>query len=97
MLQGIIAALTLMLNNAAMPPMTDTDHRFLAALDSHGVGYISPDWAIWDAHRVCTELTQGEQAEQVAEGIMQQTDLDGWHAGFYVGASIASYCPEWAK
>jgi hypothetical protein len=95
MIQGLVAALLFMLHNLSMPPMTDVDHRFLNALDSHGVGYVSADWAIWDAHRVCADLGRGVSPESEAEAIMGQTDLDGWHAGFYVGASIGAYCPQW--
>jgi hypothetical protein len=26
--------------------------------------------------------------------VMTQTDLDGYHAGFFVGVSIAAFCPR---
>jgi hypothetical protein len=26
--------------------------------------------------------------------VMAQSDLDGYHAGFFVGASIAAFCPR---
>ncbi|HXO56641.1 MAG TPA: DUF732 domain-containing protein [Mycobacterium sp.] len=32
---------------------------------------------------VCDELDQGRQASDVANTVMTQSDLDGYHAGFF--------------
>jgi Protein of unknown function (DUF732) len=46
------------------------------------------------AHEVCDELDQGKQVTDVANDVMAQSNLDGYHAGFFVGASIAAMCPR---
>ena len=35
----------------------------------------------------------GRRAD-VANDVMTQTNLDGYHAGFFVGVSIAAFCPR---
>ncbi len=79
----------------------DADAKFLAALDSRGITYTSPQAMIAAAHLVCAELDQGETPAQVAEDAMNNKDvltnsnLDAYHAGFFVGASICAYCPKY--
>jgi hypothetical protein len=46
-------------------------------------------------------LIRGETPAQVAQDVMNYKDvvsssnLDAYHAGFFVGASIAAYCPKY--
>jgi hypothetical protein len=87
-LTGIFAALTILLGG------TPCDEQFLAALRSHDIAYISPEWAIWDAHEVCVNVEAGMAPEQMAQVVMQESNLDGFHAGYFVGASISFYCPR---
>jgi hypothetical protein len=70
------------------------DNNFLTALSSNGINFASGQNAIAAGHQVCDELDQGRQASDVANDIMNQTNLDGYHAGFFVGVSIAAYCPR---
>jgi hypothetical protein len=77
------------------------DAKFLAGLTSQGITYESPQAMIAAGHLVCAELDQGETPAQVAEDAMNNKDvltnsnLDGFHAGFFVGASIRAYCPKY--
>ena len=79
----------------------DADAKFLATLSSHGITYTSPEVMIAAGHVACTELDQGETPGQVARDVMNNKDvltssnLDAFHAGFFVGASIAAYCPKY--
>ena len=79
----------------------DTDAKFLAALDSRGITYSSPEVMIAAGHVACEELDRGETPTTVAQDVMNNKDvlttsnLDGYHAGFFVGASIAAYCPKY--
>ncbi|BCP41474.1 hypothetical protein MINTMi27_15670 [Mycobacterium intracellulare] len=93
MIRGLLAALALFFSFATTTSSAD-DH-FLEVLRSRNIVYISPEWAIWDAHQVCNALQQGATPTQLAQTLMQQTNLDGYHAGFFVGASIGTYCPQW--
>ena len=67
---------------------------FLGALSSRGITFAARQAAIAAGHEVCDELDQGRQASDVANNVMTQTDLDGYHAGFFVGVSIAAFCPR---
>jgi hypothetical protein len=67
---------------------------FLGALSSRGITFTARQAAIAAGHEVCDELDQGRQASDVANNVMTQTDLDGYHAGFFVGVSIAAFCPR---
>jgi hypothetical protein len=68
--------------------------NFLGALSSRGITFAARQAAIAAGHEVCDELDQGKQASDVANNVMTQTDLDGYHAGFFVGVSIAAFCPR---
>jgi len=68
------------------------DDRFLAALRSQGITYQSPEAAIAAGHLVCTELDRGETEDQVAQDVMNVSNLDPYHAGYFVGASIGAFC-----
>ncbi len=71
-----------------------TGSRFLHALTAKGITFGSGQAAITAAHEVCAELDQGKQASDVANEAMTQSNLDGYHAGYFVGASIAAMCPR---
>ena len=72
------------------------DDKFLAALASQNITYRAPDAAIAAAHLVCTRLDQGADKGQVAQEVMDNSDLDPYHAGYFVGASVGAYCPQYA-
>jgi Protein of unknown function (DUF732) len=72
------------------------DGNFLKALGSRGITFASPQAAIVAAHEVCDELDGGRASSDVANDVMQQSNLDGYHAGFFVGVSIAAFCPRHA-
>lgn len=73
------------------------DDKFLAALRSQGINYRSAATAISAGHSVCTALDHGEAPSQVAQDMMNSSNLDGFHAGYFVGASIGAYCPNYAS
>lgn len=89
-LSGILFAISLLLGCPG-------DQPFLNVLRENGINYVSPEWAIGNAHQVCGALDTGMLPEDLAESVMRDSNLDGYHAGFFVGASIAAYCPQWAK
>jgi hypothetical protein len=70
------------------------DTNFLGALSGKGINFASGQAAIVAGHEVCDELDQSRQASDVANDVMTQTNLDGYHAGFFVGVSIAAFCPR---
>ena len=68
--------------------------NFHGALSSRGITFASRQAATAAGREVCDELDQGMQASDVANNVMAQSDLDGYHAGFFVGVSIAAFCPR---
>ena len=70
------------------------DSNFVNALNSRGITFASPQAAVVAAHEVCDELDSGRASSDVANDVMQQSSLDGYHAGFFVGVSIAAFCPR---
>jgi Protein of unknown function (DUF732) len=85
---------------AAVAPVAHadaTDDAFLSALKAKGIHFGSPDKAFIAGHEVCDELANGKTTAQVASTVQGNSDLDGYHAGFFVGASIRAYCPQFAS
>jgi hypothetical protein len=72
------------------------DSNFLNALKSKGVTFASAQAAVQAGHQVCDNLDQGRATQDVANDVMQQSGLDGYHAGFFVGVSVAAFCPRHA-
>jgi hypothetical protein len=73
------------------------DNNFLAALKAKGINFASPQAAIIAGHEVCDELDLGRQPSDVATDVTKNSNLDGYHAGFFIGASIAAFCPRHAQ
>ena len=73
------------------------DDTFLSALKAKGINFASPQAAIVAGHEVCDELDLGRQSSDVANDVTKNSNLDGYHAGFFVGVSIAAFCPRHAQ
>jgi hypothetical protein len=104
LLAGVILATALLGAVAQTVPAAHADadtgstsSTFLGALTAKGITFGSGQAAIAAAHQVCDELGQGKQASDVANEVMTQSTLDGYHAGFFVGASIAALCPRYSQ
>ena len=99
-LTGLVLAFALLSLVAVAAPTARADYavdsssNFLGALSSRGITFASRQAAIAAGHEVCDELDQGKQASDVGNDVMTQTNLDGYHAGFFVGVSIAAFCPR---
>lgn len=70
------------------------DDHFLSAAQAHGITFASPQAALMAGHQVCDELDTGRQKSDVANDVSSSSNLDGYHAGFFVGLSIAAFCPR---
>src|ERR1700746_2870483 len=73
------------------------DDAFIAALKAKGISVASPQSAIIAGHVVCDQLNLGRQPSDVATDVTKNSNLDGYHAGYFVGASIAAYCSKYAS
>jgi Protein of unknown function (DUF732) len=98
LLAGLALAVALLLGVAtvATPPAhaDSVDDAFLNAVKSKGINFTSPQAAIIAGHEVCDELDLGRQKSDVATDVTNSSNLDGYRAGFFVGVSVAAYCPR---
>ena len=92
---GLVVVLAALAPFAAAPVAhaDAVDDAFLAALTAKGIHFGSPDKAVIAGHEVCVELDNGKTPAQVASTVQANSDLDGYHAGYFVGAAIRAYCP----
>jgi hypothetical protein len=73
------------------------DNTFTTALGAKGIKFASPEAAIIAGHEVCDELGLGRSTAQVATDVTKNSNLDGYHAGYFVGLAVATYCPQHAS
>ena len=92
----LLAALGPLAAAAPVAHADATDDAFVSALQNKGIHVETPQKAIIAAHEVCDELGNGKTTAQIASTVQSNSDLDGYHAGFFVGASIQAYCPKYA-
>lgn len=92
----IVALLSLAALRAPSAHADAIDGNFVSALKAKGIDFPSPQAAIVAGHQVCDELDSGRAASDVANDVMGSSNLDGYHAGFFVGVSIAAFCPRHA-
>jgi Protein of unknown function (DUF732) len=71
------------------------DNLFVTAVKNKGIEFASPQAAIVAGHEVCDELDIGKQKSDIASEVMTNSNLDGYRAGFFIGASVAAYCPRY--
>jgi hypothetical protein len=94
----LLAALLSLVGLAAPTAHADAvDDTFLSALKAKGINFASSQAAIVAGHEVCDELDLGRQSSDVANDVTKNSNLDGYHAGFFVGVSIAAFCPRHAQ
>lgn len=91
-------ALTLLSLAVAVSPAANADavdNLFVTAVKNKGIEFATPQAAIVAGHEVCDELDIGKQKSDIASEVMTNSNLDGYRAGFFIGASIAAYCPRY--
>jgi len=72
------------------------DGKFLAALKAEGItDHISPQHAIEAGHTVCQKLDAGQTPTQVANDVLNSSAMPAYQSGYFVGASIKEYCPQY--
>ncbi len=84
---------------SAAPASADpTDDAFIAALDNYGIDVSDPGTLIAHGHGVCAALDRGQDSSVVALKVMKDPKLNissRQQAGFFVGDSVAAYCPQY--
>jgi hypothetical protein len=98
LLAGLVLAVALLGVVGVVVPAAHADaadsNNFVGAISARGITFASGQAAIVAGHEVCNELDEGRQASDVASDLMKESNLDGYHAGFFIGVSIAAFCPR---
>ena len=81
---------------SAAPASADqTDDAFVSALAKGGITMSDPNTAVATAHTVCAGLDTNQNASVLAMKLMQDTDLSPKESGYFIGLSVAAYCPQY--
>ncbi len=90
---GVVLLATALLGTA--PASADpVDDAVVAALSNYGISVDDPDGTIARAHAVCAALDRNQSSSILAMKVMRETDMSPKQAGYFIGVSIAAYCPE---
>jgi hypothetical protein len=72
------------------------DDKFLSILKSEGItDHVSPAHAIEGGHMVCEKLDGGATPAEVANDVLGSSSMPAYHSGYFVGAAIKVYCPQY--
>lgn len=83
------------LGTAATATATASDAIFIDVISEHGIGFSTPEAAVDAGHVVCELVDYGAAPLEAAEVVSQESGLSSGNAAFFVGASIATFCPEY--
>lgn len=80
----------------AAPASADpTDAPFVAALAKAGIVFPDDNTAVAIAHTVCAGFDRSNKSTVLVMKLMKDTDLSLRQSSYFVGASIAAYCPQY--
>jgi hypothetical protein len=79
---------------AAPASADENDDAFFAALANGGITMSDPNTAIAMARTVCAGLDANQPVSLVAMKLMQDTNLTPRQSGYFIGLSVAAYCPQ---
>ena len=71
------------------------DDTFMSVLEDEGIEAPSTREAISVAHDVCGVIEEGGDLVDAVTSVSDFTGLEMEDSAFFVGASVASYCPEY--
>lgn len=75
---------------------TDDDNKFLALLKADGItDHISPSHAIEAGHAVRQKLDSGMTLSDLASEVLNSSNMPAYDCGYFIGASIRIYCPQY--
>lgn len=84
------AALALAAPAAADP----SDDAFIAGLSRGGISMPDNENAIATAHNVCGSVDTNPNVSMLAIQLTKQTNLTLKQSGYFIGLSVATYCPQ---
>lgn len=91
---GTVAMAAAGLLFAAPASADQNDDSFLAAIQRNGIAFGDRGAAIAAGHNMCAGLDKGKTPTSLVLSVVKATDLSAQAAGYLLGASVASYCPQ---
>lgn len=85
------------LSGATQAAADDTDDAFIANLAKGGITMPDNDDAIAKARTVCAGIATNPNASVLAIQLARQTPLSVRQSAYFVGLSIATYCPQYKE
>jgi hypothetical protein len=82
------------LASAGTAGASTVDDVFITVISDQGIEPPSAEDAIGVAHDVCVVIDEGGTLVDAISAVSDYTELGFEDSAFFVGASIASYCPE---
>ena len=83
---------------SAAPASADpNDGAFVDALAKDGIVFPDHNAAISIAHTVFAGLDQSNKSSILAMKVMKETDLSMKQSGYFIGAAISAYCPQYIR
>ena len=84
------------MGNPAVAHADTMDNTFIQLLQNEGISdHTSTAHAIEAGHMVCQKLDQGLTPNQVADDVLNSSSMPAYHSGYFVGAAIEIYCPQY--
>ncbi|BAX91300.1 DUF732 domain-containing protein [Mycobacterium shigaense] len=90
---GLMSAAAL-LGPAPIARADSADNQFLAILKKDDINHTSSQAAIAAGHKVCEYLDTGMNLTNVEQDVENSSGLPDYDTGFFVGAAIKAYCPQ---
>ena len=81
--------------SAAPASADETDDAFIAALENYGIDINDHNAAITMGHNVCAALHNGHDESFLVLDVIHDTHLSARQASYFVGVSVAAYCPQY--
>ncbi len=88
---GLLTAAALV--SAPSASADPADDQFLGALSNYGI-VMNNDNAIAMAHAVCAGFDKNANSNYIAMKVSKEASLTLRQSGFFVGASMSAYCPQ---
>jgi hypothetical protein len=80
----------------AAPAAADqADDLFIAGLQKGGIAVPDRSNMIAMGHTVCGELAKSKPPTAVVMSLVESTEMSTKEAGYFVGVSVAAYCPQY--
>ncbi|ETB12552.1 hypothetical protein P863_06555 [Mycobacterium avium subsp. silvaticum ATCC 49884] len=80
---------------AAPAAADEADDAFLAGLAKGGITMFDDDDAIAMGHSVWSSIDANPNVSMLALRLTKQTPLTPKQSGYFIGLSVASYCPQY--